>query len=67
MFPAPEFSKDPDLSSSTASGLASLLASKIAVLLKLFANPRFNRYLGQNHTKAFDQLRITSDSTSLER
>jgi hypothetical protein len=35
-------------------------------LLKLFANPRVNRYLGQNHTEIFDQLRIMSDSSSLE-
>ena len=35
-------------------------------LLKLFANARVNRYLGQNYTEIFDQLRIMSDSSSLE-
>jgi hypothetical protein len=35
-------------------------------LLKLFANARVSRYLGQNHTEIFDQLRIMSDSSSLE-
>jgi len=35
-------------------------------LLKLFGNPRVSRYLGQHHAEIFDQLRIMSDSSSLE-
>jgi hypothetical protein len=35
-------------------------------LLKLFGNPRVNRYLGQHYAEIFDQLRIMSDSSSLE-
>ena len=35
-------------------------------LLKLFGNPRVNRYLGQHYADIFDQLRIMSDSPSLE-
>jgi hypothetical protein len=35
-------------------------------LLKLFGNPRVNRYLGQHYAEIFDQLRIMSESSSLE-
>ena len=35
-------------------------------LLKLFGNPRVSRYLEQHYAEIFDQLRIMSDSSSLE-